>query len=341
MSLKRIIYFGPNIKGSTTEKRVNSLKDLKFNVNIIDSSCFYKLRSSIFKAIQIRIGTGPIYKKVLSKILEEIDLFKPEYLIIEPGYLFNYKTLIKLKKANPQLKLIFLTVDSIKTKTFQKTFFLKSLNLYDFVITTKSQDIDIYKKYFFKKLIFSYQGIDERNFLNYNLSVNEGHLKSEVVFIGDYGKDRAKNIKFLIESDIPIKIFGFNWHRYKFFKPFYFGPAMADNYYKVLNNAKIALCFLNVEVGDTYTTRSLEIPASGTLLLAEETKDHKNLFKENKEAVFFKNQNDLVKKIKYYLRNDKERKKIAQSGRDKIRQHDLTWKSNLKKIFYDINRKTI
>jgi spore maturation protein CgeB len=341
MSLKRIIYFGPNIKGSTTEKRVNSLKDLKFNVNIIDSSCFYKLRSSIFKAIQIRIGTGPIYKKVLSKILEEIDLFKPEYLIIEPGYLFNYKTLIKLKKANPQLKLIFLTVDSIKTKTFQKTFFLKSLNLYDFVITTKSQDIDIYKKYFFKKLIFSYQGIDERNFLNYNLSVNEGHLKSEVVFIGDYGKDRAKNIKFLIESDIPIKIFGFNWHRYKFFKPFYFGPAMADDYYKVLNNAKIALCFLNVEVGDTYTTRSLEIPASGTLLLAEETKDHKNLFKENKEAVFFKNQNDLVKKIKYYLRNDKERKKIAQSGRDKIRQHDLTWKSNLKKIFYDINRKTI
>lgn len=341
MLSKKVIYFGPNIEGSTTKKRINSLKDLKFNVNTVDSCDYYRLRSSIFKALQIRIGLGPIYKNVLFKVLEEIDFFKPDYLIIETAFLFNTETLTKIKRRNPKLKLIFLTVDSIKTKTFQRSFFLKSLNLYDFVITTKSQDIDIYKKYFFKKLIFSYQGIDEHNFLNYSLSANEGHLKSEVVFIGDYGKDRAKTIKFLIEANIPIKIFGFNWHRYKFFKPFYFGPAMADDYYKVLNNAKIALCFLNVEVGDTYTTRSLEIPASGTLLLAEETKDHKNLFKENEEAVFFKNQNDLLKKIKYYLINDKERKKIAQSGRDKIRQHDLTWKSNLKKIFYDIDQKTI
>ena len=115
---------------------------------------------------------------------------------------------------------------------------------------------------------------------------------------------------------------------------------MADYYYKILNNAKIALCFLNVEVGDTYTTRSLEIPASGTLLLAEETKDHKNLFKENEEAVFFKNQNDLLKKIKYYLKNDKKRKKIAKSGRDRIKQLELTWKSNLKKIFLELENYT-
>jgi spore maturation protein CgeB len=340
MSSKRIVYFGPNIKGSTTEKRVNSLKDLKFNVNILDSCGFYRLRSSVLKAVQIRIGMGPIYKKVLSKILKEINFFKPEYLIIEAGYLFNTETLVKLKKNNPRLKLIFLTVDSIKNKTFQRAFFLKSLYLYDFVITTKSQDIDIYKKYFLKKIIFSYQGIDEKNFLDYSLSENEDHLKSEVVFVGDYGIERAETIKFLIEADVPIKIFGFNWDRYKFFKPFYFGPAMADDYYKVLNNAKIALCFLNVKAGDTYTTRSLEIPASGTLLLAEETEDHKNLFKENKEAVFFNNKNDLLEKIRYYLSNNNERQQIAKFGRKKMRQLDLTWKSNLKKIFFEINCST-
>ena len=338
MSLKKIIYFGPNIKGSTTKKRISSLKNLKFKVNILDSCSFYQLRSSIFKALQIRIGMGPIYEKVLSKILNEIDLFKPEYLIIETGYLFNVKTLIKLKEKKPKLKLIFLTVDSIKNKTFQRSFFLKSLNLYDFVVTTKSQDLDIYKKYFYKKIIFSYQGIDEKNFLNYNLSKDEDHLKSEVVFIGDYGKERAEKIKFLIKAGVPIKIFGYNWDRYKFFKSFYFGPAMADDYYKVLNNAKIALCFLNVKVGDTYTTRSLEIPASGTLLLAEETKDHNDLFKRNKEAIFFKNKKDLLKKINYYLKNNKERKQVAKAGKKRIRQLKLTWKENLSKIFFEIGR---
>ena len=338
MLSRKILYFGPDINGSTTKKRINSLKELGYEVKIIDSCLFYKLRKSIFKAIQIRIGRGPIYKDILFKILKEIDNFNPKYFIIEPGYLFNKKSLNIIKKNNPNLKLIFLTVDSIKTKTFQKTFFLQTLSLYDFIITTKPSDIIIYKKNDTKKIIFSYQGIDEENFLDYSLSSTEDDLRSEVVFVGDYGKERAKTLKFLIKENIPIKIFGFNWNRYKFFKPFYFGPAMADDYYKILNNAKIALGFLNVEVGDTYTTRSLEIPAAGTMLLAEETEDHKKLFKENHEAVFFKNKNELLEKIKYYLINDEKRKYIAKSGRIKIKQLDLTWKSNLKKIFLELEK---
>ena len=340
MTLKKIVYFGPNIKGSTTEKRINSLKDLKFNVNTLDSCNFYRLRSSIFKALQIRMGIGPIYKKVLSKILKEIIFFEPEYLIIETAILFNVRTLTKLKKNNPKLKIIFLTVDSIKNKTFQRPFFLKSLHLYDFIITTKPTDIKIYKKYFSKNLILSHQGVDEKNFLNYNLKPYEGYLKSEVVFIGDYGKKRANAIKFLIQNNVPIKIFGFNWSKDKFFKSYFFGPVMEDNYYKVLNNSKIGLGFLNNEVGDEYTTRSLEIPASGSLLLAEKTRYHKKLFKENEEAVFFRNHNDLLEKINYYLSNNKKREKIARSGKKKIQKLNLTWKSNLKKIFLSIKNKT-
>ncbi|MDA9880674.1 glycosyltransferase [Candidatus Pelagibacter sp.] len=340
MLSKNIIYFGPNIKGSTTEKRIKSLKELKYNVNIIDSSRYYQIRKSVLKAIQIRVGFGPVYKKTLTAVLKEINKFKPKYLIIEIGYLFNINSLYKIKEKYPQLKLIFLTVDSIKTRTFQKSFFLKTLSLYNFIVTTKSSDIEIYKKYRAKKIIFSYQGIDEKNFFDYALSINENHLKSEVVFIGDYGKDRANTIKFLIEANVPIKIFGFNWNRYKFFKTFYFGPAMADDYYKILNNTKIALGFLNKEVGDTYTTRSLEIPAAGALLIAEETEDHKKLFKENKEAVFFKNKNELLEKIKYYLLNNEKRKEIAKSGRNRMKQHDLTWKSNIKKIFFELENNT-
>tara|TARA_B100001057_G_scaffold251918_1_gene252148 strand:+ start:1499 stop:2524 length:1026 start_codon:yes stop_codon:yes gene_type:complete len=340
MLSKNIIYFGPNIKGSTTEKRIKSLKELKYKVNIIDSCRYYQIRKSILKAIQIRAGFGPVYKETLTTVLKEINKFKPEYLIIEIGYLFNINSLNKIKEKYPQLKLIFLTVDSIKTRTFQKSFFLKTLSLYNFIVTTKSSDIEIYKKYRAKKIIFSYQGIDEKNFFDYVLSINENHLKSEVVFIGDYGKDRANTIKFLIEANVPIKIFGFNWNRYKFFKTFYFGPAMADDYYKILNNTKIALGFLNKEVGDTYTTRSLEIPAAGALLIAEETEDHKKLFKENKEAVFFKNKNELLEKIRYYLLNNEKRKKIAKSGRNRMKQHDLTWKSNIKKIFFELENNT-
>ena len=90
MLSKKVIYFGPNIEGSTTKKRINSLEDLKFSVNTVDSCDYYRLRSSIFKALQIRIGLGPIYKNVLFKVLEEIDFFKPDYLIIETAFLFTF-----------------------------------------------------------------------------------------------------------------------------------------------------------------------------------------------------------------------------------------------------------
>ena len=122
MLSKKIIYFGPNIEGSTTKKRINSLKDLKFNVNTVDSCDYYRLRSSIFNALQIRIGLGPIYKNVLFKVLEEIDFFKPDYLIIETAFLFNTETLTKIKRASPKLKLLIgdsltsIPVPSMKTR---------------------------------------------------------------------------------------------------------------------------------------------------------------------------------------------------------------------------------
>jgi len=336
MTSKKILYIGPNIKGSTTDKRISALMELKYKLNIIDTCQFYQLRTSMLNAIQIRIGKGPIYKNILSSALYEINKFKPKYLIIENGYLFNKNSLVKIKKNYPELKIIYLTVDSIKTKTYQKSFFLQTLCLYDYVITTKNNDIDIYKEYQTQKIIFSYQGIDEMNLGDYNLSTEEQFLKSEVVFIGDYRKERARSLKFLIKNNIPLKIFGFNWNKDNFFRSLNIKPVMDDKYYKALNNSKIALCFLNQQVGDTYTTRSFEIPASGTLLLAEETEDHKNLFKENKEAIFFSNDNDLLKKINYYLINHKERKEIAKCGKDRIKKYNFTWKSNLEKIFIEI-----
>ena len=336
MNLEKIMYFGPYIIGSTTEKRIKALRQLSFIVDVVDSQNFYKIRESVNKALQIRIGIGPLYREIYKFIICKITKVKPKYLIIENGYLFNKNTIGKIKKKYPDLILIFLTVDSIKSKTYKKLFFLKTLCFYNFVITTKPNDIDKYKKFSVKKIIFSYQGIDEQNLLNYKLLTNENYMKSEVVFIGDYQKDRAAILKFLIKNGVKLKIFGFNWDKIRFFKIFYFGPALGDKYYKILNNSKIALGFLNHQVGDTYTTRSLEIPAARTMLLAEETNEHKKLFVENKEAIFFKNRHDLLKKINYYLINEKERKKIATLGRAKVKKLDLTWKINLKKIFNEI-----
>ena len=88
------------------------------------------------------------------------------------------------------------------------------------------------------------------------------------------------------------------------------GGLYSDNYVKALQSFKISLCFLRKMNFDQQTTRSVEIPACGGFLMAERTNEHLSLFEENKEAVYFSSNKELLEKCKFYLKNDTERKQI-------------------------------
>lgn len=49
-------------------------------------------------------------------------------------------------------------------------------------------------------------------------------------------------------------------------------------------------------------------------LMAERTNEHLSLFEENKEAVYFSSNKELLEKCKFYLKNDPERKQIIENG---------------------------
>ncbi len=93
-----------------------------------------------------------------------------------------------------------------------------------------------------------------------------------------------------------------------------------EDYNILLNQTKIGLVFLSKINHDTYTRRCFEIPAAGTMMLSVYTEDLSSLFKEDEEIVFFRSKNDFVKKAKYYLSHDAERKKIAMGGYTRIKK---------------------
>ena len=53
---------------------------------------------------------------------------------------------------------------------------------------------------------------------------------------------------------------------------------------------------------------------NGLLVFLESKTGLKKMFTNNKDAIFFKTKKDLVEKIKFFLKNDKLRRKIAMSG---------------------------
>jgi spore maturation protein CgeB len=94
--------------------------------------------------------------------------------------------------------------------------------------------------------------------------------------------------------------------------------AWGEDYNKALCGARVALCFLSRLNRDTYTRRSFEIPASGTLMLAQYTEDLAGMFKPGEDADFFRSPEELVQKLQRYLGDDALRRRVALAGQRRV-----------------------
>ena len=95
---------------------------------------------------------------------------------------------------------------------------------------------------------------------------------------------------------------------------------------------------------DTYTRRCFEIPASGTLLLAERTPDLETLFTEGVEAVFFDSEEDLINKVESLLLDPSVIERISQAGLARVERdkHDVVSRAELLLSWiYDIKEEAV
>lgn len=97
-------------------------------------------------------------------------------------------------------------------------------------------------------------------------------------------------------------------------------PTEAEEYAKAIRGARVALCFLSRLNRDTYTRRCFEIPACGTVLASERTRDLQRLFKEDEEAVLFSSPEELVRKVLGLKAETGRRKQIAEAGYRRVQR---------------------
>ena len=98
------------------------------------------------------------------------------------------------------------------------------------------------------------------------------------------------------------------------------GEVYADDYARALTAARIGVGFLRRTWPDQHTTRTFEIPACGSLLLADRTDEHQGFFEEGREAEFFGSVDELVDKARFYAGHEPERARIAAAGRLAVRE---------------------
>jgi spore maturation protein CgeB len=283
---------------------------------------------------------GPLISLSSKILIQEVERFKPDVVWVDGGFLLSRNAIQNIQNRF-KCRVIHYTPDSLTAPGKSNRCMSNAISAYDVVVTTKEQDMPIYSKLGAKRVIFSLQGYDPHIHKEVKLSENDNmKYKCDVSFVGQYMKDRAEMMEYLMENlDVNLRIYGYGWENKfvsKKLKKVFCGPAVADEYAKVVSGSKITLGFLNNKVKDLFTTRTFEIPACKGFLLAERSVMHEKLLEEGVEAEYFSSPSEMVEKIRYYLANDKQRGDIAKHGYECIIKSGYSWKKLLEKIISEI-----
>lgn len=300
----------------------NALINNGLNVINFKFSKYFKIGNFIrtkFNNFQIKYCYGPLIWKInydLRKQIKDNDF----------DFIFFYRPRIIRNKvfrlASKRSILYFYNNDdpfgNLYSKNYWRNYFsgLKYCQ-HIFYYREKNQKDYLYLGYEKISLLRSYYV----KYLNYPTIKNYIY---DVVFIGHYENDgRDQYIKYLIDNNVNIKLFGPEWERSKYYDFFYkkmgdITPLDIENYNVTLNQSKIALVFLSTLNSDSYTRRCFEIPATKTFMLSKYSRDLAQLFTPEKEADFFNSKEDLLQKIEYYLENSVIREDIVECAYDKL-----------------------
>lgn len=272
------------------------------------------LMSKIRHKLKIHQDTYGINAKLLTYDLSDIDI-----LFIVKGNEIHPKTLQTIKKKYLSLKLISWALDDMFAWHNRSIFYTFSLQYYDHVFTTKSYNLNELPHLGAKQIHYINQAYSQDIHQPDDASIKSP--KYNVLFIGFPEKERFNSLEYLAQHGISINIFGYasKWAEYPYSQRntnliLHHQSVYGLEYAKSISSAKITLCFLRKINRDLHTSRSIEIPACGGFMIAERTSEHSELFAEDREAVYFSSDQELLEKVRYYLEHDDERKAIAEAG---------------------------
>jgi spore maturation protein CgeB len=205
--------------------------------------------------------------------------------------------------------------------------FLASLPAYDLVLAYRHHNVTDFLKAGAKQVrLLRSWFVPERNHPVALSAGEQARFGCDVVFVGHYEPDqRLGYLEEVVKQGLSLKLYGpgYDWDPVIARSPWltHLRPVRlvwGEEYNQALCGAKVALCFFSKLNRDTYTRRCFEIPATGTLMLAEYSDDLASLYREGQEADFFRSKEELVSKLQYYVKDQGRRESVALAGRRRV-----------------------
>ncbi len=310
-----------------------ALRQNGYEVYEFDWNSFYKL-NKVFNIFP--------REKVINKINDELLIkaksYKPDFVFVLKGEPVKISTLIKLKRDTNAILFNWFGDDPWEFDSFSS----KIAPYYNYFFTYDPYTVKKYHLIGQKNTFHLPYGYDMEVVKNLNISSRERkEYDCDIAFIGSYYPKREELLKEL-KSKYYLKIWGRGWENSEC-KDVYQGKALyGENMLKAFKSVKISL---NIhrgfqegvsESGEGLNLRVMESAACGAFQISNFQADIPNRFIPGKEIVLYKNWDEALKKIDYYLAHPEKRKSITEKGFERFKK-EHTLNKRIKELFSFIN----
>ena len=358
----KILYLGQISPGQTALMRMRALERLGHDVRGVCTMEAWKHASWVKRHVQRRTHRGSIVEEINSTVLSAARQFRPAIVWADKQEFLRVETVVALHDLGARL--VHFTPDPYFTLDWKRTRIMdEAMRHFDVLVYCKSYEKTNYEA-LERPVIYMPLGYCDEN--HRPLSSDDPRWSCDVGFLGGWEPRRERMLHAVARAGADLKFRGGYWeflrdgkwtlrrriilgqlaagervliHRDEVLSALWQGDEVyGEDYARALSGAKIGLGFLRKVCPDQHTTRTFEIPACGSLLLADRTDEHQEFFVEGKEAEFFASTEELLDKVKFYCANESARKRIAEGGHKRCTDGKYAYVHRLKIALDAINR---
>jgi hypothetical protein len=318
----RVIVIGAMIPGSRTIQRTRAARQLGHRVSVISTvpdGRRYEDPPSLSTRIRYRLRLPEDPVGANERLFDAAQM-GCDLVWMENAPLIRRRTLERVRNIPSPPRIAWFAEDDMMSPRHGSWFLDRSLHLFDLWVTTKSFNAlpDEMPARGVRRILFVNNSFDPQIHRPVEISPQENErFGCGVCFVGTYERPRAESLLHLARSGIRVRVWGSGWKRARGSHPLLQienRTVYDDDYTKVICASSINLAFLRKSNRDLQTTRSMEIPACGGFMLHERNSEITALFRENEEAGYFSDDQELVVNCQRWLADEADRRRIAAAG---------------------------
>lgn len=316
----RVLYLGRD--AGLSAHRLAALRRLGHDVTLLDPESIIPSHP-VFPIWRWRFGSIGLADYVRRRMIPQIPDGRYDVAWVDHGHIISDRFVRDLKQRVP-IVINYNTDDPFGGRDNRLwTQHLKAIPYYDLLVVVRKVNVAESYAAGARRVMHVMMSADEVAHAPRALSpAVYQRWHSKVLFVGTAFAERGPFLAELVNQKVPLTIYGNRWETLKewsVLKPSWkgFGLVDGDNYSVAITAADICLGLLSKGNRDLHTTRSMEVPALGSVLCAERTVEHSALYKEGVEAVFWDDARECARGCNELLADASRRRSIAARGRER------------------------